>query len=228
MRAFLAATLVTLCSAIPATGEIILDEFLVDASTESPLMANDFVDSQDVGELDAFRQIRILGSTTDPAGTLDIDGATNSVLTADLATTSPRDSASIGFQSWYDLDSVDLSEGGQNDAILIDFLSTRTNGTQLTTRTFIGRANASVATPISDQPFTLAIPFVEIGANFSNVSSLNFTFSTPEPGGGADFELFVEIDRIRIGRMIPEPAGLGLLAIAGVCLGGLRHRHRRE
>ncbi len=223
MRAFLAATIVTLCLAIPATGEIILDEFLVDASTESPLMVNDFVDSQNVGELDASRQIRIFGSTTHPTGTLDIDGTTNSVLTADLVTTSPRDRAQILFQSWYDFDITDLTEGGQNDAILIDFLSTSTNGTPLSTRAFIGRANTTVATPISDQPFTLVIPFVELGTSFSSVSSLNFSFSTPEPGGGADFDLFVEIDRIRVGR-IPEPAALCLLTIAGMCVVGQRHR----
>lgn len=226
MRAFLAATLATLFAVVPVYGDILLDELQRSASVESPLMSGNFVDTQDVGELDAQRLIRILGSTTDPVGTLDIGGRTRSVLTADLVTVNPRDRASIGFQSWYDFDTTDLSEGGQNDAILIDFIRTRTNGTPLSTRAFIGRANATVETPSSDEPFTLAIPFAAIGADFSQVSSLNFTFSTPELGGGADFDLFVEIDRIRIGQIIPEPTGLCMLVIAGVCLGGFRSRRR--
>lgn len=226
MRAFLAATLATFFAVVPVYGDILLDDFQQDASTESPLMASDFVDTQNVGQLDALRQIRILTSTTRPTGTLDANSTTPSVLTADLATMAPRQNAQILVQSWYDFAPTDFTEGGENDAILIDFRSTRTNGTPLSTRSFIGRANTTVDTPISDQPFTLTIPFDDIGADFSQVSRLNFSFSTPEPGGGADFNLFVEIDRIRIGRIIPEPAGLSMLAIAGVCLGGLRYQRR--
>ncbi|MEM8946936.1 MAG: hypothetical protein AAGD11_17305 [Planctomycetota bacterium] len=217
MRILLVALLIAYSVDSSAHGEIVLDEFDIFAFTESPLMAGDFVTATNVGPLAATRDIRILSSTTRPTGTLragTISRAGPTALAADLATTDPRDRASIGFQFWYDIDATDLTEGGQNNAILIDFLQTETSGTPLSTRAFVGRANTTVETPVSPTPFTLAILFDDIGANFSQIQSLNFTVETPQPPGNEDFNLLATIDRVRVGFVVPEPVGMTLAASA--------------
>jgi hypothetical protein len=118
-----------------ARGEVILDDFDDPASVVAPAMLDEFIDTLSVGHFSAERSIRIASFAAEPEGRIDVDAGGSSALIARLgklnaANTSLSKIASV--QSNYNFtlpglpfSFVDVSEGGRNNAVLLDFKELR-------------------------------------------------------------------------------------------------------
>jgi len=221
-----------------AQAGIIIDDFDDTAS------AGGFVDQSataltpDVGDLNAERTIGVGVLAGDVIGTIDSNVSLLGHLTAEMLdvisnpppTNGPLASMSVRYEF---AELVDLSEGGTNNALLLDVRSL--TGLTPPPRILFWLFDDTVPglsyvyfmspVPTSTEPFTLVIPFESlrdrgggsIPATFTHVYELfiridaNEFFGAPEELGWR-----IELDRIRVG-VIPEPTTLTLL-VTGLLL----------
>lgn len=216
------------CLLFPATvrAEFILDDFDDPAQVVSPGMFDEFVTTTNVGPLQAIRNMRISGARGNPDGLLDSNISSASVLTGQITNLNPgaSNTTRVGVQSTYDFPSTDFTEGGKNNALIFDFLQLTSEmpPSLFTVRVdddvdFFFNFNQSLA--LNPGPFTIAVPFDQFqsrgGPNVldpTKIEFMSFSLRASElSGGGPDpLNFFVELERIRVGR-IPEPQSTVLL-----------------
>lgn len=116
-------------AATPLRAELVLDDFDDLAETISPAMENVFVSTANVGAFNADRRLRIAAAAANPEATFDTDATSASVMTADLSAlnTTSVGGPALAFQFKYAFAPTDISQGGLNDAIILDFRSLHGN-----------------------------------------------------------------------------------------------------
>ena len=222
--------------------EFILDDFDDSAEAVSPEMENEFVTTQNVGELNAVRNIRIAALGTDPVGRFDTDVNEDGVMTARLDELNRTDTNTplLAFQFNYDIAPTDISEAGKNNAILFDFLSIEANESPTFLRVNVRDASnlsSSFEThvfnlPLNSGPFVATMPFDSFTnrggspglPDFTNVDEMDFDFFFLNPSETVQWSATLE--RIRFGQ-VPEP-GSQWIFLTGVIYFTGRHRHRRR
>lgn len=232
----LIAFLLTLFSCPQACGEFVFDDFDDSAKTVSPDMVNVWVETEYVGPFDATRTIRIAGSQADPIGYMDANISNASTLTGiiDHLNPPPNGEPIVDLQVYYDFALSDFTQGGINNAIFLDFNSLQSEMPPSRIRIgirdiVIGKSYEEniIIVPLSNDSFTIAIPFnaitirgVGLGSpNFQLIRKLSFSIKPSYIwGGGPDpLNFHMELDAIRIGALpIPEPSA-AVLVIA--CIG---------
>lgn len=88
---------------------------------------------------------------------------------------------------------------------------------------------------LSTHPMTLVMPFKDFGfrgggaglPDFSKLRAFYFTFRVFQGGELEDLGFYMELDRIRIGR-IPEPASEALMILGLAVAGRMRSAGRRS
>jgi hypothetical protein len=238
--------LVTIASA--GRAGIIIDEFDDSASAGGFVERDSTATTLNVGDLSVERTIGVHVLTGDAVGTIDSNVTTAGHLTADMVdvisnpppTNGPIASMDIDYRFGED---TDLSEGGRNNALLLDFKSL-TGATPppyirfwAFDETVPGLSYVRFFTPVptSSDPFTMVVPFDSlrnrgsgaVPATFTGVYELLITFQANEFFGAPD-ELgwTVVLDRVRVGA-IPEPSAFCLLCIGVVFLWTLTKPSRR-
>lgn len=232
MRTLLYAAGCLALSVSIAHGATILDDFHDPAQVTLPEVENELVVTNGVGQLNATRSIQITSLSTDPIGFSDVNLSKHSTWTTRIdQQTNMGSNPGLSFFARYDFDQpVDLTEGGQNDAVLIDF------------RRFVGPSSAlgpwfvSVGVLdgnntylanhggggiLQDSPFTVAFPFTSLGtrgggggqADFQQIDRLALTIGLINGNRNPVQGWHVEIDSIRVGRIIAEPSTVGMAAI---------------
>jgi hypothetical protein len=209
-----------------ASADIIIDDFDDPVQVITPIMQGQFVATQNVGDLKAERRVRITALQGNPSGFLDSNISSPSTLTAQITKLNPipfgETLASI--QSNYAFPTSDFEQSGQNNALLFDFQKS-TSEMPPSFFMILLRDNNDVflylerPVSFSSEPFTLVAPFDgftfrdgETGSpNFTSVREVNVELrASALAGGGPDpLNFFVQLDRIRIGR-IPEPSTVAL------------------
>lgn len=229
-----------------ASAEIILDEFISSARVESPAMRNNFVESSNVGDLDANRQIRITSNNMRPYGHIDIGLASPGVMALEITEIEriplPINITAIsGVQFDYFFEPTDVTEGGVNDAILFDFVELSgdvqpsflraivRDNTDLTSRYEI---RLESLTPSSNS-FTLAAPFdgyTQRGGtpglpDATTLQEIRFEFFFL--GHEGELNWSAQLERIRFGStQVPEPAAWPMLT--GILLLSLLYLKREN
>jgi hypothetical protein len=209
-----------LCALSYTRAEFVLDDFNDSAQVVSPAMEGQLIGTDHVGDLDAHRDIYIYGSLSDPNATLDANLTTPSMFTGTFSSFAPSDPLGglMRFATDYKFgDFHDLTEGGRNNALLLDFVSV--GGPTPPTLLFVIHDNSDemfVDIPSASGPMTLALPFDMFRgrgggpriSDFTEVKQIFFDFfitnSAADPPGG-----FFELDRIHVGQA-PEPSTLYL------------------
>ena len=213
--------------------EIIVDEFtqsamVVEISTPSTFEP---VVTEDVGELNATREIGVIALLTVPTASLDSNVGVSSVLSAELnghTTIRPPQTTGISYTIAYDFAPRDLTQGGVNNAVLFDFISHEGSASTAQFRVIVRGLTSAESYSASvrsfgfnDEPFTVAVPFSDFtlrGGGPTTVDptrlklfNVNFFFSDPRENIGWSLKL----DRIRIGSIpVPEPLSLQLTTVA--------------
>jgi hypothetical protein len=221
--------------------EFILDDFDDPAEVISPQMKGIFVDTEHVGSLNATRSLRIAAFQGDPEGRLDSDISSSSTLTGQITRLNPFPSGETltAVQSNYQFSPVDFTQNGKNNAFFFDFLQLNS---ELPPSLFLillsdGHDNFvhfESAFLLHDQPFTVVIPFDEFPPrgdgntrpNYTSIKSINVELRASEiAGGGPDpLNFFMQLDRIRVGRVVPEPSSFSLFVAGLVALISVRLR----
>jgi hypothetical protein len=244
------AMLMATDQARPLHAELILDDFDDAALVVTPAMLNDFVDTPNVGDLDALRSIRIFGLQTNPVGRIDIHAAGSSAFVASLDELNAAEvpiSKFVSVQTDYlfarpdDIRAtVDVSEDGSNNAILLDFhrLTSAINPRffrVIVTDAFDTFESVIFPVPLAHVPFTAAFPFDSfqfrgggVGLpDFTQIRSFEFTMRVISGAGPPDLDFRMELDRIRFGRIAePHSGTLGLFALAMAAAAHRARRHR--
>lgn len=211
-----------------AHAEIILDDFDDSVLVASPQSDNQWVTTENVGPLNAMRQVRIGWGQGDPDGQLDASISTLSVLTGDLAHLNPRNQLSkpiVSMQFNYFFSSADLSQGNLNDTVFLDFLRLESEiPPSLLLILVNGLAHLEGPLPRSSDPFTIAIPFTNFSSrdgspglpDYTDIRDIRFEIrASAYTGGGPEpLNFFMELDRIRVGRLVPEPSTLAVTMFA--------------
>lgn len=142
------------------------------------------------------------------------------------------------FTTGYDFDgNLDFTEDGQNNAIFLDFasISGPTPPTVLLAVMNGGADVLSVEVPAHESYETLVLPFSAFGGRgggpplgvFHGVSEAYFQLFINNTGSPVEGSVF-QLDRIRIGRLVPEPdSGLICFLSAAVFMQG-SFRQRRQ
>ena len=226
VRAFTLAILLCAVSAIGA--EIVIDDFVAQPARIDRLNFSLF--QEGIGDIETIRSTRIVNrrKAGDPVAYVDINGEVPSVLVSSLGEVPPLsggrpdhvavsiDSAFVtGFAT-----TKDLTDGGTNDTVYYDFAffegPTPPRTIRLHAKTSTSWSVVYVTDlPVSNEPFTLAVPFDDyqdrggrdVRPDFTNVGSLDFEAFT---GGLWDFEedegWRFGLDAVRVGPAVPEPA----------------------
>lgn len=226
-------------AAPPVRAEIVLDDFTETAVTNSPGMFQEIVTTTSVGELNATRRIQISASTISlylPVASFDVNSSVPGSMTADIADVGGRvdnSSPSFAFNFDYDVGVADLTQGGVNNAFLLDFA--RFAGTEppdsigLLLRdgqrgiTFFSEILDFSSFESASGAFTAAIPFdsftVRDGSpglpNFTEIRTLSFDFWFFVPA--RDMQWSAELTAIRVGAIpVPEPPAGHAVLLAGI------------
>jgi hypothetical protein len=214
-----------------ARAAFILDDFDDPAEIMAPAMQGIFIETQNVGDLQGKRRIRIASIQGNPEGFLDSNLTTRSTLSASITRLNPLQNGATlaAIQSDYAFAPADFSERGSSNAIFFDFREVRS---ELPPSLFLLLLHdgsdiyryVQRPFPMSDQPFTIAIPFEAFTfrdggpgtPDFTSIRQLNFELRASQiAGGGPDpLNFFMQLDRIRVGR-IPEPSSFALF-VGGV------------
>src|SRR3990172_4169090 len=230
MKTLLQTLLLTsVCSVAPccAPAEIILDEFDDSAMVVSPAMENIFVDTLDVGDFSARREIRIASSATDPVGSFDINLSSSGRMSIQFEEIQ-RTSAGLPLsapQFNYYFEPTDATEGGRNNAILFDFVELLGDfqptylGATVRDDTNLRESYHIDLFPLepSNHPFSLAAPFdaftIRGGApglpDPTTLKEIRFDFFFL--GHYGELNWSARLERIRFGSTVPEPNGLLLI-----------------
>jgi hypothetical protein len=212
--------------------EIIIDEFDAPLQIELPEMENESVSTAGVGVLNAVRSIGVTSSQTDPIGNVDVHITRASHITARIDgqfLDNPLNTPLLAFGAAYDFDGpMDLTEGGVNNAIFLDITVFQGSGIPSDLSILVRDANDTFAANISrfsllsNSPYTIAVPFRSFGfrggggigqADFTTVDLLGVTVRLLQGSRNPDTNWFVQIDRISVGRTVPEPGTLKILIL---------------
>jgi len=213
-----------------ASAEIIVDDFdipaeVVEVATGS--MPDIGVVTEHVGDLDSLRKISVFTIQTEPVFVFESSGLDNSVLHAELNGHQRKstNSAIISFAIDYSFLSRDLTEGGINNAFLIDFASHHGTEPPQFLRITARDADLSLSyaaflfqVPFGDSPFTTVIPFSDFALrgggqaapDFSTLHRVVVDFFFLNANDNIQWS--AELNRIRIGvAPVPEPGLIWLL-----------------
>lgn len=231
--------------------EIVVDDFddaaqVVEVSTGAGEMPFKPVVTEQVGELNATREMLIYARLTNPVWSFDSSVSTPSLASAQLdghTRTNPDGNRPvIEFDLRYDFSPMDLTEQGTNNAFLFDFASHQGTEAPLFLRITALGASASESyaaftfnLPFSQTPFAAVMPFGDFtfrggGPATPDFSTLHrflidFFFLAPSE----DIQWSAQLDRIRIGRVpIPESNSIWLAMVGVLVLvcGRVRKRYR--
>jgi hypothetical protein len=222
-----------LSAASSSRADIILDEFT--DSTIAPIVGatGGFAETENVGDLSARREIRLVGAATDVLGSFDIDVTSSEQMAVHIEEIIPKDDLPISaVQFNYVFQAADVTEGGRNDAILFDFVEltgdiqpTYLRAWVLDDRPF-GRSYIKELFPLkaNSSPHTLA-------ARFDDFTLRNGAPGVPDPtilreirfdffflGHRGELNWSARLERIRFGSSVPEPGSVVLLLIGIVVL----------
>jgi hypothetical protein len=223
--------------------DIIIDDFDDPVQIVLPEMEDQPQVTEGVGELLASRTVYVGESQTDPIGLVDVDMTTQSRLTARIDgqfLDNPQNVPLLAFGSAYEFGSAaDFTKGGINDALFIDMTIFRGSGIPPALSVVVGDANDVFAAIISgfrlpsDSPYTLTLPFSSFGfrggggvglADFSTIDLLDVTVRLLQGSRNPDTNWFVQIDRIRVGRAVPEPQTWQLELMVALLLAAFANR----
>ena len=233
------------CPGAVVRGDVLIDDFDDDASGGIVSLTGEGVETLGVGPLAFRRSVRLIQVNSQPIGGWQINTGEASTLTMDVGQLNPGPptlDAIVDFGAIYELATTserrpfDVSEGGRNNAILVDFSNLSATSPppffRIGVRDSTGR-HFAVRSPVprSDSPFTLVFRREEfivragpVLPDFSELEfiSINFRVLT-STAGPADLDFHAAIDRIRVG-FVPEPDGAAPIAGA---IAGLVHFLRR-
>lgn len=214
-----------------AQAEIIIDDF-----DDTAIVINNDPPATNlhVGPLAARRVIGIdkIPSSTIVEGHIDSNVSAASRLTMDMIDISGSATSFslvvMFLDYWFEDDTIDLTQNGQNDALLLDLhsLSGLTPPPEIQflvqeTTGVISYAHFLSPVPTSDDSFTIAIPFSRFTARgrgpqtatFETVYHLNMLFRANEFfGAPQELGWTAVLDRVRVGA-IPEPNSLALFLV---------------
>lgn len=231
-----------------SAAEIVIDDFDDPMQITLPDDAEEFVNTWDVGELAAWRAAFVVTLQTNPNGVVDVDLTEPSTLTATIPDTDnygsqPSIVLNLDYGLVVDGTGVDLTEGHTNDAVILDFRKLAAAVPIYVVRVE-ARQNIQTATgetsslyfsdrqPVlqSPQAFSLVFPFdaFRVGRgseipdfDFSYICELDVVIklahNTPNLPERLGFEMV--LDRVRVGRVVPEPTSLVELAVLLAVLG---------
>jgi hypothetical protein len=224
-----------------ALGEIIIDDFDDPIQIPLPELENQLVITDEVGPLNAERGIDVSSSQTDPLGRLDVSISRASNLTARIDGQNldhPQNLPILSFGAGYRFDApVDLTEGGVNDAMFVDMTIFEGSGFPPALSVLVRDANDLFAAIVpgdglpSASPYTITLPFSSFGfrggggvglADFSTVTLFELRVRLLQGGRDPEVKRLVQVDRIRVGRFVPEPNPTALLLTATLILGVCR------
>jgi hypothetical protein len=217
-------SLVCLFLASVARGEIIIDDFDDPASAVSPAMGNVGVVTPNVGELNALRTMRISSPRAEPTTEARMIVA-RSLLTAeviDLHADNVR--ANVSLKLDYDFAPADLTSG---NAFVFDVKSVMGPTPPPAIRVLIFDPQHSYFATFAPVPvggsFSAVLPFADFvrsdgvphEINFGSIRIANVDIFANGVMLGEPVERgwTVEIDRLYVGTVVPEPEGLCLLLL---------------
>lgn len=237
---FLSWAFVTWLSAEPIHAEFVLDDFVDPLRIDVPAQNHVWVDSSDVGYLNANRSVRVNGLRPIPVGFLDVHQSIPSSLVASFPTLTqnPPDPV-LGININYELvpvgSGIDLTQGGQNNALILKF-------DQLTAAVPLFRllvsvthsptvtrySKALIPIPQSDVPFQLVFPFEEFAPDrggpvgdivFKQASRVDILVELAliNPSLPEDLDFQMVLTQVQVGR-VPEPSSsiMVLLFVLGI------------
>lgn len=216
----------------------VLDDFSSSSETTSPEMLGETVSVFGIGHLSATRELRIAATTSGERASiasLDTGVTVSGEMTANLlkvGSTQGNGEPLFAFQFNYIFSPTDVSQSGTNDAILFDFLSI--SGTEspaflraiVTDNTFTRlRFEARITDlPTNSGAFTAVMPFSSFTIrggtpglpDFSTFKRIDFDFFFLRPA--LEIQWAAQLENIRFGRVVPEPATSCLSVIAYLCM----------
>jgi hypothetical protein len=232
-----------LLAPLSATAEVIIDDFDEPVLVASPQSDNEWMTTDNVGPLSATRQVRIGWLDGDgPDGQLDANISMSSVLTGQVSHLNPDSELSrpiVSMQFDYLFSSADLSDGGLNNAIFLDFRRLE-SAIPPSLLLILVNGKAHLEGPIrrSSNAFTLAIPYTSFSnrggspglPDYSDIRGMQFEIrASAYTGGGPDpLNFMMQLDRIRVGRLVPEPSTFLLSTFAAALLFSIRLRERHS
>lgn len=231
---------------VAADAEIILDDFDEAFEIILPEGANrPHIVQQGVGPLGAKRWSGIVAITSRPTGRVDAELLRPSFLNIEIDRLNPTiegSLANIGLNLLYEFDEIDVTQGGINDRVAIDFAflrsavplsQIRVSLRDLNEPEIFPRGIGLYDIPVNDQPFTIEFPlvaFYRLGAvrreiDFQRVIGLSLHIS---PNRFIDLDainLSAAVERIRFTHAVPEPEWG---ALACVCVFSVTCRMTRR
>jgi hypothetical protein len=232
---------------IPAAAfaEIIIDDFDDAVEVDLPEMEEQQILTTRVGALNADRRVIVRASQTDPIGLLDVNVTRESHLTTRIDgqfLSHPDNTPLLSFATGYEFaDPVDLTQGGLNDTVFVDMRLFQGPGIpgELSLSLLEGNNAFLAILPrfglLSDTPYTVAVPFSSFGfrgggggsANFSTVSLIGVTVRLLTGNRDPNTKWLVQIDRIRVGQLVPEPSAGFLMLVAALFIGNAGSQRQR-
>lgn len=233
---YFVGTLLTVLAILPhARAEIILDDFddpFTVGEIVMPEMNRQYTIETDIGPLAAERWSQVnASSASQPTGRADINISRLSALSVEIGEVNPHPTGppAIGINVLYDFDEIDLTQGGKNDRVVVDFANFRSAIPLAGVDVFIGDAQSNYVSRLfdistQDGPFSLEFPFDSFGVRGGGAGNLNPTRAqglsfTISPTFFTDIDLIdfsIVVERIRITHAIPEPRTVVLVYFA-VC-----------
>jgi hypothetical protein len=225
--------LICLLLATSARATIIIDDFDDPAQAVSPAMDNVYVNTTGVGDLNAFRAMRLATLGSDADARIDIAGSMR-VEMNDLHPTGVGRSV-VAAQCFYTFSSADLSSG---NAFMLDFNSVMGPTPPEFMRVVIFDDDQRYSyydtfTPIpAGDGFTAVLPFADFmrrdgvpwPINFHSIREVDLEiYGLGLFGGPLDQGWTIEVDSFRIAT-VPEPSG-AMLFLFTFTLFWRRHAH---
>lgn len=221
-RRCITALVLAICASLSAHAEFILDDFDDPAATQLPEMESTVVLTEGIGPLNARRGIFAFGNSGNLVGSFDSSVSANSQLTANITGLEVTNvTATLDFRAEYQFAApIDFTQSGVNDAFFIDM--TTFQGPDLP-HYVVGYANDAFLGYVLGHPFpanaphTIVLPFEKFGYRgivrpgtadilFPRISEVTVSLFLTTGFTNPDQQWFVQIDRIRVGRMVPEPS----------------------
>ena len=221
-------------AALPARAAFIIDDFDDPAQGNLPETENELVLTSGVGILNAERGIGASSSQTDPIGLVDVNVTRPSHFTARIDgqfLNHPENTPLLAVGASYNFAApTDLTEGGINNAILIDVSIFQGSGLpgSLSLGGLAGsgsfQAIVSRSSLLSDSPYTIVLPFSSFGprgggigaVDFSTIELLGVTIRLLQGSRNPDTNWLVQVDRIRVDRVVPEPNTIALITVTAL------------
>lgn len=219
-----------------ALAEILLDDF----ADPAEVIGEGSFDMPGVGDLSAVRHLGLGGLRADVIGSLDANITRQSQLTAKITGLGGIIGLPIvSFNTGYTFENaVDLTDAGRNDAFFIELTefegTVRPDFLRVATRDangiFYSHIDGSLL-PTHD-PVTIVVPFAAFGprgggpetADFTTVDLLEVLVRLTTGFDDPNQKWFAQIDRIVVGRVLPEPETGWLVVVTALSLAIGMHR----